>query len=380
MKLVMPISVVALLVAAAWCVSGPATQPGAQSGPSTQPAQSGLQVVESLALTIAHGSPLERQAAEANLKECLGKTARALAEAAETADDDGRRRLADAIRCSISDWRIAEAQCRLSRLQARKLDQFRLRRPDLCSLAFSETVKDRLAAWEPIRSFPGDLLPLIDPLIIVGVQDPSMEVAANAARAAGAKDARSEEVVDALCRVLWEAKAADWYEPWFPRKPSSVTTEALGALFAIASPRSVPMLLSILQDGRGASRCRDIPIAEIIGAAGDKRAIPYLIPLLQSTKSDLAWIGPKETVSFARSDAALYALLKLTGQDETDYPFSWGQPGAGGFTMFGFAASGDREDAIAKFRAWWDRHKDQPPYSGLEKLAIPRAPGDPKGP
>jgi hypothetical protein len=244
---------------------------------------------------------------------------------------------------------------------------------------------------------PGEFAPLVDPLIIVGVQDPSMEVAAAAARAAGSTDARSEEVVDALCRVLWEAKAADWYR-------SSVTREALGALWRIASPRSVPMLLSILQDGKNACTWRDIPIAEIIGTAGDKRAIPYLIPLLKSTKSDLAWMKEKETVTFARdaahisraspvqataeketvtfapSDAALYALLRLTGQDEYAYPFSWSGPGAGGFIMFGFSSSGHREEAIAKFSAWWDRHKDQPPYSGLEKLAIPRAPGDPKGP
>jgi hypothetical protein len=356
-----------------------------------------LQVVVSLALTIAHGSPAERQAAEANLKECLGKTASALAKAAETGDDDGRRRLADAIRCSLSEWRIAEAQCRLSRLQAKKLAQFRLRHADLCSRAFSETVKDRLAAWDAIWLSPGEVAPLVDPLIIVGIQDPSMDVAAAAARAAGSMYPGSQEVVDALSRVLWEAKAADWYR-------SSVTREALGALWKLASPRSVPMLLSILQDGKNACTWRDIPIAEIIGAAGDKRAIPYLIPLLQSTKSDLAWMGEKETVTFARdashisraspvqataeketvtfapSDAALYALLRLTGQDVRAYPFSWNRSGAGGFGAFGFAASGDREDAIARFMGWWDRHKDQPPYSGLEKLVIPRAPGDPKGP
>ena len=115
-------------------------------------------------------------------------------------------------------------------------------------------------------------------------------------------------------------------------------------------------------------------------------AIPHLLPVLEDTDETFRFIfspnlgvprlGEKEW-TFARSDAALVALLGITGLRCEDYGLVSTAGAVGEFPRalrYGFPSEEARSAGIKKFKEWWGRNKEKPKYRNLKPLDI----GQPK--
>jgi len=93
-------------------------------------------------------------------------------------------------------------------------------------------------------------------------------------------------------------------------------------------------------------------------------AVPGLMAAIPDNDTITSTIRSNdETWTQASSDAAIYAVLRLTGQNPADYDMTAVLYNNTRLQRLGFADNDARAAAAAKLKTWWAEHKDKPPYT-----------------
>jgi HEAT repeat protein len=217
---------------------------------------------------------------------------------------------------------------------------------------------------------------LAEPLVILCINHPWRTLADAAINAVVENSYRSDATVDALLKVITQAARTDWSHSWYDPRTPAAHLSALAALKSLKPKRAAPTLLALLGNKRSFDVRRSLALAQALAATGEKRAIPALIAKLKDTSTMSTWSFNNVKITIARSDPSLLALVELTGQGTGSYGFvTHDQRGmAHEQTIFGFPDKKARTKAIQKFKDWWTKHKDKPPYKGLQPLLVPDLP------
>ena len=137
---------------------------------------------------------------------------------------------------------------------------------------------------------------------------------------------------------------------------------------------AAPWLVKVMLGRREDLFCTML-LADTLAATRERRAIPLVMSLLDQTETRarfdiLPHIGGRfpmnrKEITFAVSDAALLALIRLTDQKPADYGMAKARASTGYWRVvqYGFGTDEERQRAIRAFRAWWRIHKDKPPYA-----------------
>jgi len=299
----------------------------------------------------------------------------ALSQYVDHDDLETRVRARDLLSHVLTETRVCRILLKLPPAQRAKLHELRKQEPGLFQEMLAKDWARRVQAVRELTEPRRDPKHLAEPLLILSLQHPSAKLVSAAATAAGGGDYRSDAMVDALLALLvrhWDRY--DEYPPYAYRGgddggPANPATAALWALQELNSPRAVPGLLALLCKDSGSDISRQVALAELIGAAGERRAIPALIERLDRVAPRRRWHGADVRGTYTPADFAFLALLRLTGQAPSSYDFTYGHQYDRPFVMF--ATRARRRAAFAKFRQWWDQQKDNKPYRGLEPLKIP---------
>ena len=112
---------------------------------------------------------------------------------------------------------------------------------------------------------------------------------------------------------------------------------------------------------------------------GGKRAVVTLMDHISSTRSRSTHnFRNNRRTTTTSGDAAMAAIVKLTGQSLNDYGFYTGADWNPAHTMPGFVKDADRTAAQKKLRAWWAKHKKE--YENVPKISLKDDPDDPDHP
>ena len=322
----------------------------------------------------------DRRSAQAELLAVEESYLAGLAKQAKQGENQHRKLMASALTDAVVESRIARTLAKLDADWRSELQKFRQAHPettrDLFSLSWSRTYK-ALGQLAEMTDFDS----AAEHLIIGCLSHASLHVQVAAAKAAGKRKFRSDKLVDILCGIIIANRKKTWQPHWRHSSMPQIHIEALVALKEIASPRAAPVLLALLGESEDRNMHKQMALAEALAATGEKRAIEPLIKYLDRTESfgNMSW-GDKLTITVAESDAALMALVKLTGQDPKDYDFVTYPyqelPGIG--KPHGFKDAASRKAAIKKFNDFWAAHGQDPPYRDLKPLPIPMLPKSPE--
>ncbi len=293
-----------------------------------------------------------------------------------------RKRARDLLHDIACRANTAHALAALPEAQRTKLAAFQARLPKIARDAFSPEWHRRLKTVRAIGLI-GDPHGLAEPALIAALRHGSNELAFAAAGCVATGTYRSPFLVEALTDVLVRNDPEAWEFVMRVGPTTSAQTTVLSvarAIGRIASKDAAPTLVALMLRQAPPNSARDAGLAEALWATRDRRAIPYLIRMLVRVErsyryADISGIR-QLTVDMAPSDAALMALIELTGQSSDDYGFKRVPPVlAPGPATYGFASDGDRQAAIARFEAWWERNKARPGYRSLKPIPLPRLPG-----
>ena len=289
---------------------------------------------------------------------------------ADRCGPDVRAQLMDVITDALTEARLHNARVKLPKQVWRKLAGLEPDRPHLLKDAFSLSWKRRVKAMTEIRTMD-DSNALAEPLVVMGLRGSVPQVVTAAARAAETGRYHSDRIVEALTDILLKAPRGAWGSGWRGPRPDQQRLPHLAALKALGkvrNPKAAPLLLALLLDQRSADYVRDGMLADALAATGDKRVIPLLLPRLARSRFTSSMSTGKTVVTAAPSDAALMALIKLTGQDPKDYKFQqWPRRES----FYGFRDNKQRSAAIKKFKDWWARNKTTPAYRDLKPITLP---------
>ncbi|HUU60735.1 MAG TPA: HEAT repeat domain-containing protein, partial [Phycisphaerae bacterium] len=299
----------------------------------------------------------------------------ALSQYVDHDDLETRVRARDLLSHVLTETRVCRILLKLPPAQRAKLRELRKQEPGLFQEMLAKDWSRRVMAVRELAEPRRDPKHLAEPLLILSLQHPSAKLVSAAATAAGGGDYRSDAMVDALLALLvrhWDRysdRQTYAYRGGDDGAPPNPATAALWALQELNSPRAVPGLLALLGKDPGSDMNRQIALAELIGAAGERRAIPVLIERLDRVAPRRPWHGADVRGTYTPADFAFLALLRLTGQAPSSYEFTYGHQNDRPFVAF--ATRARRRAAFAKFRQWWAQQKNNKPYQGLEPLEIP---------
>ena len=299
----------------------------------------------------------------------------AVAEHTADKDPEVRKRAAAAMKAMAAEASCRHAALALDEAQRAKLDQFRQNHPGIFAGAFSPVAEERVEALKRLAG-QDDPQALAEPVLVIRLADGSEKVQAAAATAAGNGEYKSDAVVDALVSVLVRNRGSyDHYSP-FPRAGGgNPRAQAMAALKEIRPKRAVPALLALMRDRYAWSSGRN-DLTELVALTKEKRAIPELIGLLDVNPGGrMTWGSGPNAFSMTASDTVLMCLLRLTDQKPAKYGFVSPEEQFGERDIYGFTGDQDRNDAIAKFKAWWEENRTSEPYKDLKPLTIPDLPG-----
>ena len=214
----------------------------------------------------------------------------------------------------------------------------------------------------------------LEVLVLRAMRHPSDDAAAAALEALRRRKLKSDAVVEAVGRFVAE-KLVERQAPYPPpRSRIKAFGEAVKAFRDLAGPRMAPLALALLKAGTSESESCQV-LADVIARSGEKRAIGVLLELLKDTRWQSTWSSGGFQLTMKPADAPLMALVQLSGQDPKDYPFIYWKSLSFDRRPYGFKDEESRKAALAKFRAWWAKHKTDAAYKDLEPLVLPELPG-----
>ena len=302
----------------------------------------------------------------------------------------GREKARGLLHDMAADAHLAYAGAGLGEAYRARLLQFRNAHPRAALDAFSPDLQRRVKAVRAIGGLK-DPARLAEPVLFVALGDPSREIVFGAAFAAESGRYRSAALVDALLAALVRHDPAwrDVWDCWETTPTWSSVISVTRALAGIGSKRAAPTLLALMLRRAEPNSIRDAALAGALSASGEVRAIRHLMGLLSQVEvsfrsTEWGKVLPGK-VTMARADAALMALIELTGQDWRDYGFkrlSPAAPLAWTGADYAFPGGEERAAAIAKFKGWWNHNSRSPRYKDLKPLQLPRiekASGSPEG-
>jgi len=306
----------------------------------------------------------QRQAAQTQLLRLAEAMLDPLVALADGANEPVRRLALDTLGETVAAVRIERTQAALAPDQRDRFRRFRRKYPDIVTEFFSLSWTRQKQGVEKIGRIddPGQLA---EPLLLAALKRQSKHTVGAAAKVLAGGKYRDDRVVDALIARLQKAGPKDWQQSWYDRRgaPGPHLT-ILAALKAIRSPRGGPALLKLLLNDRSHSYVAT-PVAEVLIAIGDKSLLPALVESLGPTAIYSSWSSGKTKLTMARSDPLLLVAIKLTGQKPGDYRIgsrTGGYGYRGKYTLYGFKDDADRKWAVGRFRKWWAKHKNDPPY------------------
>lgn len=210
-------------------------------------------------------------------------------------------------------------------------------------------------------------LSLAEPLLLLGLQDPSSFVRAQVGQVIAENLERGDEGMKQICgkeivgvlkdRVLY----GDPDEPEMSARDSRCyAADALSHL--MTSALAEEMLAALLDDARR-TPARDRLIMWLLMEHGDKRMVPRIVPLLGKAEVYFEGLSRFNTeVTASPADRALFALVHLTGQDIGRYTFHSECFLAEDTPVPQFRTEANRTKSIATFRTWWKDHRNDPAY------------------
>ena len=368
------------VASAAWAAAdgAPDTAPSPAQGEALRPVDpSTAQLRTEMALQVQRLVEMfrsqryqDRQDAQASLAEINKAYLDALLSHADDKDPEVRSRVLDMLADAIAESRIKRVLAKLSPAQREKLLAFRQAHSQIFKDMFSLNWSIRLRAVKQIAQLP-DPNAQAEPLLLLALEHPSRELVVAAAEAAAKGQYRSDEMVDALLDVLGQTPQNDWDQGYYDEEQMTPHIAVLQALQAIRSPRAAAPLLALLLRGEGYNLQREGSLAEALAATGEKRLIPSLLEELKHSQAVSSWSGGGRTITFAQSDMALLAMVRLTKQDPANYKFVFPALDEHMGSIFGFKDIKDRAEAIKQFKQWWEKNKDTEPYKGLKPLPLP---------
>lgn len=295
----------------------------------------------------------------------------ALMRHADSKDLEVRLRVRELIGEMATDTRVWRVLFKLPPDQRAKVRLLRRRRPEWFNEILAPSWSRRVQAVKQLAKPGSDPDHLAEPFLVLLLRHPSAELVAATIEAITAGEYRSDATIEALADLVaktWRQDPA-WRQFSYPRTPFSPRAAALEALGALPSRLAAPRLLSLLLTNESMDMQSNVPLAEVIGATGELRAIPLLIRHLDPTRRLHGWpfAGVRGGTTFA--DFPFLVLLRLTGQAPASYGFL--HLNYYGMTYIGFADGTDRRRAYAKFKKWWEANRDKPPYKGLRPLVLP---------
>jgi len=345
----------------------PASAPGGLSG------QIARRVDELVTSIGTSGRYRDRVAAEAELLELHAAFLAALRSHLAHPDREVRVRLDQVRKQILAQARLTSLLPGLPKELQDKLLRFQQDRPLILAGALSDEKEERIRALASLKRQPD---PNAEGLLILNLQTESREVLTAAARAAEKLGAGSQSLADALAAVMTARGRGydhwDWQDENYARGPGP-RVAAMRALIAVSGKEAAPRLLAVLLD-REHDSGKDKAITAALTKMGDKRVIPHLMGLLSDRDEFMSW-GSDRDVATAACDFALLAMLKLTGQSAGGYGIIIkDRDSRSGDGTPAFKTKDQRDKAIEKFRAWWEAHKDRPPYKDLEPLKVAKPP------
>lgn len=354
--------------------SAPATQPIAMSKPATtRPAPAHDELRRDLALRV-------RQLAEEFRATSFDRRARAgrrlirleqallrpMAQPAKPRDPRCRKRVLNVLAEIITECNLHSTLCGLPADQRGKLRACQAEHPKATRAMFSLSSARRVEAMRTIAG-ADDPNGVAEPLVVIALGDPLSQVAAQAARVVQAGRYHSETLMDAITEAVLAVPARQWRQSY--GNESTRLSDIARALPKVRNPRAVPLLVAIMKRQADASLPSAEAAAMLLAETGEKRLIASLLGMLDNTSRRFSWGDGKVTVTVAPCDLALMVMVKVSGQDPNDYGFIHHAHYIG--KLFGFKDTKARTAAVRKFRQWWGKHKNTPPYKDLKPLSIP---------
>ncbi|HUT56530.1 MAG TPA: hypothetical protein VNA25_01505 [Phycisphaerae bacterium] len=358
--------------------SQPATQPTALSRPAaTRPAPADDAVrrdlavgVRQLAEQLRSASFDKRTLASGRLIRLEEALLRPMTQPADSRDPRRRKRVLSVLAEMITECNLHANLCRLPDEHRDKLLACRAEHTQATRQMFSLSASHRAEAMRTVAA-ADDPNGIAEPLVLIALRDPVPSVAREAAKVLQAGRYGSDALMDAITEAVLAVPREQWGRSYDDESSPSPLDGIARALPKVRNPRAVPLMAAIMKRQADASLPPAEQAALLLAETGEKRLIPSLIDMLNDTSSHYS-IGGKVTVTIAPSDLALMVMVKVSGQDTKDYGFihTSYHPGK----VFGFKDDKAREQAVKKFRQWWETHKNTPPYKGLKPLSIPSIP------
>jgi hypothetical protein len=280
--------------------------------------------------------------------------------------------LLGALADAVIEAGIHSAQFQLPPDLRGKLAAFLVDQPALARAAFDLNWSARVEAANALAS-RGDPGALAEPIVLLYLKDPTPQIAEAGLKLAATGRYRGDRLVDALDDMLTQATSNEWFQASYAgANQENPLVTILGALTRIHSPRAAPVLLELVIQRSASGQSCPPALSDALIATGELGVIPHFLEALQDTRiignrSD----GKGKVITSAPSDVPLLLLLKITGQDPGAYQLI--VTAEGGEHFVGFRDDKARSAGIRKFREWWDKAKDAPPYKGLKPLSRPGA-------
>ena len=206
------------------------------------------------------------------------------------------------------------------------------------------------------------------------LEDPRPGVVRLALETIGKVPFDSEVIVRSLADLVARTPADLWDQnrPWH----ATPHWEAVKALARIGKPQAAPALLATYcrvkgHDSRAA-------LAEALLAVGEIRLLPTMVEMIESRAATTNAAGAGKKLECTDGDIALRLVVCLTGQKPEDYGIGSIQMGVR--QVVGFEKDEQRQEAILKFQAWWEKNKSKAPYKDLQPLELPSLTETPKAP
>lgn len=299
---------------------------------------------------------------------------------ARARDEDARKAVLEVLGRLVAE---ADAQSFLANLaadehheQLEKALAFRREHPEVFEDLFSLNWHQRARSLERIARL-NDTKALAEPLLIQNMSHSSEPVVRAALISCATGRYHSDEMVDELLRVALE-NTEDRDRGWYNPSDMPLSVAAVRAIERIGSRRAAPTLMALLKQALSEHDHQfSAQLVRTIGETGETNLLPILIKGLdgtqvrstQSTSND----GEEIRLTIAESDFYLMAALLLTDQKPGDYGFIYlssyhGEQERG----FGFADEKQREEAVKKFKDWWEEHSGRAPYDDLKPPPIPQ--------
>ena len=244
-----------------------------------------------------------------------------------------------------------------------RLERFGARYPALMGDVFSDDLPRRVRAVRALSDMD-DPDALAEPLLVLCLNHPSVELAAWAAQASARPQYGHPMLVQALCRIVVRTSRQSRRHTHVHRDgeqnddPPDLQQAVIEALRSLRSPAAARPLMEAIEEFRPFDMDEMVLVAETLGASRNVEVVPDLIGRLKPGSSYTRTVDGNR-YTFSRSDAYLLALLRLTGQGLTGYELLYVPSPHGHRTNFGFDDDDARKRAIRKFKAWWTGPKGQ---------------------